>query len=124
MFWLEGEVFGGDGTGKALGITALDIGAFGEGVDPSVVAIDGAEVMLTVTDLTSVFKNLFPAAQAGNGSAVFCSVDVFTEKFMDGLSADIEVDGQLGHGDEIVPVFSDDNVFIGGTELSDHDFLL
>jgi hypothetical protein len=58
-----------------LGVTVLDVGAFGEGIDPSVVAIEGAEVMFTVTDLAFSFEGFITAAMARDGDAVFGGID-------------------------------------------------
>ena len=72
---LEGEDLGNGESGEALGRAILDVGAFGTGLYPGVVALYGAEVVGAVTDLAFMFEGFLSATMAGGGDAVFGGVD-------------------------------------------------
>jgi hypothetical protein len=70
-------------------------------------------VVFAVTDLGFSFESFLPAAEAGDGDAMLSGVDAFTvQELMDSLSADSEVNGQLFHWGEFIPVFGDDDCFL------------
>jgi hypothetical protein len=110
--WFKIEDFRDQGAGYALGVSVLDIGAFGQGLYPSVVAIEGAEVIFTVSDLGFSFGGILSATEAGDGDPVLRGVDPLTSKeLMDSLPADSVMDSQAFHGGEFVPVFGNNGIF-------------
>ena len=70
-------------------------------------------MVLPVTDLGFGLERLLAAAEAWDGNSVLGSVHpIFAEYFMDGLSGYREVDGQLFHRSQLVPVFGDDGLLV------------